>query len=428
MRELTAWSGSLDAEVVVPGDKSLTHRGILMSALAHGVMEIDHWLDAADTRASLGLVANIGVKVVEETAERLVLQAPERLWECSSVIDCGNSGTTMRLGLGILAAVPGLSVLTGDASLRRRPMARVVDPLKSLGLNIWTRSTGLAPLAMLGGEHQGGYVPLNVASAQVKSAILLAGLSAQEPVMVKETIPTRDHTERLIKAMGGQITTSSGRIEVKPSALQAVSFRVPGDPSSAAFWATLAALDDRRQVTIPSILFNPTRTQFFRVLEAMGAGVSWTVRESVPEPWGELLVKGGRLRPVEVVAEEVPAMIDEIPLVALLATQCEGVSVIRGAQELRVKESDRIAETTRILSSMGADIEEFNDGWQIHGPTPLHGAQVDAQGDHRMAMLAAVAATIAHGVTQLRGEEAVAISYPEFYDQYHTLQRITGAR
>lgn len=422
MLELTPWNRPVEARVTVPGDKSLTHRGILMSALAHGSMELLQWLDAGDTRSSLRLVRAWGVQVVEDAPGRLVLRRPDSLHEPQDVVDCGNSGTTMRLGSGVASAVSGLTILRGDDSLSRRPMARVIEPLQEMGLGILARQGGVAPLAIGGGPHRGGAFSLPVASAQVKSALLLAGLSAEGSVSVEEPIPTRDHTERLIEAMGGMVVTRGRTVTVEPQRLEAISFTVPGDPSSAAFWGAIAALRPHRRVTIESLLFSASRTGFFRALEKMGAALEWRPAGTVPEPWGSVAVEGRGLSAISVGADDIPSMIDEVPLLALLATQAEGVTEIRGAQELRVKESDRLRVTTRILRAMGAQLEELDDGWIIEGPAPLHGAQVDAEDDHRMAMLAAVAATVAESATQLVGEESVQISYPGFFNRYHQVR------
>lgn len=424
MKTLRGWHGPIEAEVRVPGDKSLTHRGILMSLLVDGEMELYRWLDAGDTRSSLELVQALGAVVVEDTPERLVLRAPAKLLEPRDVIHCGNSGTTMRLSCGILAAVPGMTILTGDASLSKRPMARVIAPLRQFGVNIQSRDGGFAPLVIRGGQHGGGVYEMPVASAQVKSALLLAGLTAQDATTVVEPVATRDHTEKLIAAMGGQILRSADKSTVYPSALHGIDFRVPGDPSSAAFWATLAALHPGSRMVLPNTLFNPTRVGFFHALQRMGAKVGWSPTGTVPEQYGTIVVEAGPLQGVTIAADEVPAMVDELPLLALLATQANGRTVIAGAQELRVKESDRIAVTTTILQAMGAPVEEQPDGWVIDGPVALSGARIDAVGDHRMAMLTAIAATVAYtGDTQLVGEDSVTISYPDFFSTYFEVVR-----
>lgn len=420
--DLMALDNAIDVAIAVPGDKSLTHRGILFSLLARGDVEISGWLDAGDTRSSLSVVQALGVQLIEEHPDRLVLRGNGHPEEPRAPLDCGNSGTTMRLMAGLASAVPGLAVLTGDRSLTERPMARVIQPLRELGLSILARSQGRAPLAIQGGDHSGGQFALPVASAQVKSALLLSGITANEPVTVREPALSRDHTERLLTAMGARVTADSKTgVTVEPGPIHGLTLKVPGDPSAAAFWGALAALDPSRRVNIPSMLFNATRTGFFRMMERMGVGITWAQKGETPEPWGSVQVFGQTLSPVTLTKDDVPSMVDEVPLLALLATQASGTSVIRGARELRVKESDRIVVTATILRSMGARVDVHEDGWTIYGPTRLHGASLDAAGDHRMAMLAAVAATIAEGHTILQGGQSVAISYPEFFSQYQAL-------
>ncbi len=432
--QLTPWHRPIDARMRVPGDKSITHRAILFSALGGAESEVRDWLVAADTEASLRVAEAWGVQVVERSTRRLVLKGPggrEAWHEPDQPIDCANAGTTMRLAMGLAAGAPTglLTVLFGDASLSRRPMARVADPLTQLGAELWTRRGGLAPVAVRGRHLTGGTVALAVASAQVKSALLLAGLNAKGRVTVEEPIPTRDHTERMLTAMGARLTSEmAGRvrritIEPHPEALRTVDVQVPGDPSSAAFWATLAALWPGGKVVLEGVSLNPERLGFYHLLASMGAKVGYHERGSDPEPWGDITVQGGALTAVSVEADQVPAMIDELPLVALLSTQAEGESVVRGAAELRVKESDRIRATVQGLSRMGAAILETGDGFRIHGPRPLSGAVVDAQRDHRIAMMLAIASTVAQGATELLGEGSVAISYPEFFDTFSRVRQ-----
>lgn len=422
MVELTGWPERWDGRVRVPGDKSLTHRGILMAALAEGPMELRGWLDAADTRASLRLARAVGVEVQEVRPGLLRLERQGDLHEPDAPIDCANSGTTMRLGAGLVAGIEGLSLLTGDASLSRRPMARVAEPLRQLGTTVLTRRAGTAPVAIWGGTTWGGQAHLEVASAQVKSACLLAGLRAEAPVTVHEPRPTRDHTERMIRAMGGQITVDGRAVTVRPGGLEAISFAVPGDPSSAAVWAAMAALRPGRRIVLENVLLNPLRTGFFRLLSKAGAAVTMVEEGDVPEPWGHIVVTGRALKAFQLGADEVPAMVDEVPLAALIATQAQGTSEISGAQELRVKESDRIQVTQTILRALGARIHEKSDGWSIEGMSSLGGGRVDAAGDHRMAMLTAVASSVAEGPIILQGEESVAISYPGFFKEFVSLR------
>ncbi len=432
--QLTPWHRPVDSRVRVPGDKSITHRAILFSALSGGESELWGWLEAADTKASLQLAEAWGVSVVERSAERLILRGPggRQAWsEPLQPVDCANSGTTMRLAMGLAAGAPTglLTVLFGDASLSLRPMARVADPLTDLGAELWTRRGGRAPVAVRGSRLTGGTIALEMASAQVKSAVLLAALNAKAPVTVEEPIPTRDHTERMLTAMGTSLASeAAGRgrritIEPHPEALRTVNVRVPGDPSSAAFWAALAALRPEGRVRLEGVSLNPERLGFYHLLASMGAEVGYLEHGSDPEPWGDITVQGGRLRAVAVQADQVPAMIDELPLVALLGTQAEGESVVAGAEELRVKESDRIRATVEGLSRMGAAIEETSDGFRIYGPSPLKGAMVDAHGDHRIAMMLAVASSVAQGATELLGQASVAISYPGFFDTFYSLRQ-----
>lgn len=420
---LLPWQRPLSATLRLPGDKSITHRAILFSALVNEPMVVTGWLDAGDTRSSLRVAEALGVDSRIE-GERLILQGPggENLREPDAPLDCGNSGTTTRLTAGLAAGLRGLVVLTGDRSLRERPMARIADPLRQLGVTVLTRSGGRAPLAIAGGPHRGGAIRLSVASAQVKSALLLAGLSADEPLTVEEPIATRDHTERLLAAMGAAVTVVDRRVTIEPGRLYAVDVEVPGDPSSGAFWATLAALLPGSSLRLEHVSLNPGRIGFYRTLQRMGANVRWEIDKHEPEPIGDIIVEPGDLRGITVKAEEVPDMIDELPLVALAASLARGVSEIHGAEELRVKESNRIEATADGLAKMGARIAGLPDGFRIEGVDALHGAQVQAYDDHRIAMMLTIAGAVAEGPTEIEGADAVAISYPDFFRQYDTLR------
>lgn len=418
--KLMPWTHPLRRTITVPGDKSITHRAILFSALAKGPVTVTQWLDAKDTRSSLRVVRALGVEVTE-TPGKLVLRGPQSLAEPKDVVDCGNSGTTMRLSMGLLSALPeGLAVLTGDASLRQRPMGRVAGPLSQIGVDVFTRSNGNAPVVVRGGlRHVGGQVTMSVASAQVKSALLLAGLSAHTPVTVVEPITTRDHTERMLRAMGASLRTEGNHITVTPGDLQGISINVPGDPSSAAFWAALAVLVPGSRLEIQDVLLNPSRIGFYRMLEQMGAKIRFDGHSERLEPVGNIVIESSELHGVEVGAHHIPDMVDEIPLVALLATMARGSTRITGAEELRVKESDRIHATMTGLVKMGATIEELPDGFVIKGGDRLKGAEVEAFDDHRIAMMLTVASTVADGPTWLSGAESIGISYPEFMTQIH---------
>ncbi|MCY0886638.1 MAG: 3-phosphoshikimate 1-carboxyvinyltransferase [Firmicutes bacterium] len=436
---LTPWEvrHPLAARLRVPGDKSLTHRAILFSALTRGHSRVEGWLDAADTRASLRLVQALGVEADEATEGgcrilRLTAPGPDRLQEPDQVVDCANSGTTMRLGMGLAAGVRGLTVLTGDASLRRRPMGRVLRPLAALGARVCARGGEWAPVAVEGGRLAGGRWTLEVASAQVKSALILAGLQSRDGVEIREPEPTRDHSERLLRMLGAQVQgPDNGVIRVAPltAPLAPFDLRVPGDPSSAAFWAALAALVPGWAVTVEGVLLNPTRTGFFRVLARMGARVELEVEAEQPEPVGRITVEGRPLQGVEVAGQDIPSLIDEAPLIALVASRAAGRTRIRGAEELRVKESDRIAATAGLLRTLGVAVEERPDGLVVEGPSGLHGGTVDSHGDHRLAMLAALAAAVARGPVTVRGARAVSVSYPSFFRDYRVLAAaVTGNR
>lgn len=331
-------------------------------------------------------------------------------------IDVGNSGTTIRLLLGALAGSPATAELTGDGSIRRRPMGRVVKPLQAMGASIRGDDGGdHAPLRVAGGRLHGIDHTLPIASAQVKSALLLAGLLAEGETSVDEPAPSRDHTERLLRYLGVPIASSGNRLSVKSTNIQNASVTIPGDLSSAAFLLVAAALLPDSEVAVEGVGLNPTRTGALDVLRAFGAGVEITdVREESGEPLGTVRVRPGNRRPLEVAGNLIVAAVDELPLVAVLGTAADGVTVVRDAAELRVKESDRIAAIVEGLRRMGASIEGTPDGFEVHGPSKLTGAVVDAAGDHRIAMALAVAALTAEGETTITGWDSVGISYPGF--------------
>jgi 3-phosphoshikimate 1-carboxyvinyltransferase len=416
---IEAGSAPAAVTVEVPGDKSVTHRAVLLGLLAQGTTHIRRPLRAEDTRRSLAVARAFGARVEESAAEWVIeSQGLGALREPGAVIDCGNSGTTMRLAIGMAALVPGLTVLTGDASLCRRPMRRVTDPLGQLGIDAWTRADGGAPVAVRGGSVHGGRVVLPVASAQVKSALLLAALGADGPVTVEEPMATRDHTERMLAAQGITVDRGPRGTTIFPGTPSPLTWTVPGDPSSAAFWWAWAALTGSRVVT-EDVLLNPARTGFLRVLRRMGAQVEESVRTNDVEPLGRVAVTGpDRLSGTTVVAAEVPGLVDELPLVAVLMCRAAGRSEVSGAGELRVKESDRIKAMGDGLRAMGADISDRVDGWVVERGGELSGARVDAAGDHRVAMALSVAAAAARGPVLLTGADTVAISYPGFFDAF----------
>ena len=429
---------SLQGEVVVPGDKSISHRALLFGAIAEGTTTIHGLLAAADPCCTADCLRAMGVAIspLGNKDQPVVVEGVglDGLQEPGDVLDCGNSGTTMRLLLGLLAGRQGRCfVLSGDASLRRRPMGRVSRPLRqNLGACIAGRAEGtLAPLAVSGCQLQGGVIGSSVASAQVKSALLLAGLTASGSVSVIEPNRSRDHSERMLKAFGAdvQVNGQYGRhVRITPGQpLRGQEIHVPGDISSAAFWLVGAAITPGSRLRLRHVGLNPTRTGVLEVLQTMGARVRVENEKRITgEPVGDLIVEHGPLGPFSIGADLVPRLVDEIPVLAVAALFAEGTSRIQGAKELRVKETDRLAVMTRQLSAMGAVVEETADGLVIDGPQTLRGAQLDSETDHRVAMSLAVAALSAHGPSRIQGAAAAGVSYPGFWRQLGQLQAAAG--
>ena len=423
---------SLRGTVRVPGDKSISHRSLLFGAIADGTTTIEGLLPAEDPLSTAACLRAMGVDVSPiETGQTVTVQGVglDGFQEPESVLDCGNSGTTMRLMLGLLAGRAGRHfVLTGDDSLRRRPMKRVGGPLAEMGATIAGRSGGnLAPLAIQGQALRGTTIHTPVASAQVKSAILLAALTAEGPTTVIEPVQSRDHSERMLRAFGAELSVGGpGKTEatVTPGQrLRGQAVVVPGDISSAAFWLVAGAITPGADLTVENVGLNPSRTGILDVLEQMGARIEvLNQRDVAGEPVGDLRVTHGPLKAFEIRADLIPRLVDEIPVLAVAACCAEGVSRVSGAEELRVKETDRLAVMARQLGAMGAQIEEFADGMAIQGGVQLHGAEVDSETDHRVAMSLAVAAQIATGATELHRPEAAAVSYPEFWSDLERLQ------
>jgi 3-phosphoshikimate 1-carboxyvinyltransferase len=430
---LLSGGGSLRGSVRVPGDKSISHRALLFGAIAEGTTRIEGLLPAEDPLSTAACLRAMGVEVSAIRAGEPVTVngvGLDGFQEPGDVLDCGNSGTTMRLMLGLLAGRTGRHfVLTGDSSLRGRPMRRVGAPLAQMGAVIHGRKDGnFAPLAVLGQSLRGATIHTPVASAQVKSAILLAALTAEGPTTVIEPVQSRDHSERMLRAFGARLEVGGpGLTEVTltPGAsLSGQTVVVPGDISSAAFWLVAGAITPGAALTVENVGLNPSRTGILEVLEQMGARITVrNQRDVAGEPVGDLQVSHGPLQPFEIGAELIPRLVDEIPVLAVAACCAEGVSRVSGAEELRVKETDRLAVMARQLGAMGARIEEFDDGMAISGVTALKGATVDSETDHRVAMSLAVASLVASGTTTLQRAEAAAVSYPGFWDD---LQRLRG--
>ena len=412
----------------LPGDKSISHRAVLLNSLASGSAHVSNFCEGDDRTAMLGCLRGLGVSIkrVRHTDGRSCTdcfyvrgRGPSGLREPDHVLNAGNSGTTMRLVAGLLAAQPFFSVISGDRSLRSRPMDRIVRPLARMGARIMGRGQdALAPLAIRGGSLKGIEYPLPVASAQLKSALLIAGLYARGRTTVVEPSPSRDHTERMLSAMGADVASDGPVISVGRSDLFAMDVQVPGDISGAAFWMVLAACHPDARLRISRVGINPTRTGVIDVLEAMGARMTLeNIHEDAGEPSADVVVESSELKALEIAGDLIPRVIDEIPILALAATFAEGRTVIRDAHELRVKESDRIAATVEGLRRMGASVEERTDGMVITGGATLKGADVLGHGDHRIAMTMGIAGAIAAGQTAVAGAEAAFVSYPGFWDE-----------
>jgi 3-phosphoshikimate 1-carboxyvinyltransferase len=404
----------LNGSFTPPGDKSISHRLVLMALLADGRMEAIGLADGADVRSSLEAARTLGV-TAETDGDRVVLTGAGGRLAAEASVDCGNSGTTMRLLMGILAGRPGRFQLFGDRSLTRRPMNRVADPLQAMGANI-DATDGRAPVDITGGELRGIHHTQPSASAQVKSALLLAGLQADGVTTVTEPAPSRDHTERLIAAMGGWIESRGRTWTTRRSALTLPPrVHVPGDPSSAAFFLVAAAACPFSRVTARNVSLNPTRTGFLDVLRRMGAEVAVAPDGDRPEPHGSVTVAHRRLDGVEIPADEIPGLVDEIPILSLAAARAEGTTVFRSVAELRVKESDRLAAIADQLGRLGASVDIRGDDLYIFGPAELRAPdRLDASDDHRLAMTLRLAGLAAGGRPEISGETSVAVSYPTF--------------
>jgi len=410
----------------VPGDKSISHRALILGALAAGRTAIRGLAPGGDCRSTRACLSALGVGIGESSGpDGPVWYVEGRglggLLPAPAPLDAGNSGTTARFLMGVLAGHPFAATLVGDASLCRRPMRRVAEPLTLMGARIET-TAGCLPATVAGGRLRAVTYEMPVPSAQVKSAVLLAGLHADGVTTVVEPQRTRDHTERALAAFGAEVSVEGPRVSVRGGrALSPAEISVPGDPSSAAFWAAAAAGVPGSTVVIHGVCLNPSRTSFLGVLERMGARVGVEMDESAgPEPVGTVTVRHASLGHVDIQPWEVPGLIDELPALAALATHGGGLSVA-GAGELRVKESDRIADLVAGLRALGADAEESADGFRVAGGRRLAGGLADAAGDHRLAMAFAIAALGAGGESRIRGAESVAVSYPGFFDSLERL-------
>jgi len=419
MRLKVRGQAKLKGAFSVPGDKSISHRALLLGSIAEGETVVENCLVAEDVLSTAHCLQALGVKIegVGTTSVKVHGVGGANFSPPTLHLDCGNSGTTMRLLMGLLAAHEFESWLTGDASLQKRPMDRVAIPLQRMGAKVEGRTEKfLPPIRMCGAKLRPIEWALPVASAQAKSAILLAGLFADGTTIVHEPAPSRDHTERMLQAFGAKVIVRDLTVAVVgPAKLRGTSLVVPNDPSSAAFFLYAAAAMPDAEVTALGISVNPTRTGYLEVLRQMGATVIvHNERTQAGEPVADVTVRGSKLRGVKIAGELIPRTIDELPVLAAIATIAEGTTIIRDAQELRVKESDRIAAMVNELRKLGAQVEELPDGMVIHGGGKLHGAEIESHGDHRIAMALAIAGLLAEGETIVNNANCVAISFPQF--------------
>ncbi|MDY7012360.1 MAG: 3-phosphoshikimate 1-carboxyvinyltransferase [Cyanobacteriota bacterium] len=423
---------SLQGRIRVPGDKSISHRALMLGAIAAGETTIEGLLLGEDPRSTADCFRAMGAEISPLNSEKVVVKGVGlgQLQEPQTLLDAGNSGTTMRLMLGLLASHPGrFFAVTGDNSLRSRPMSRVIQPLEQMGATIWGRKdNSLAPLAVRGRQLKGIHYHSPIASAQVKSCILLAGLSAQGETTVTEPALSRDHSERMLQAFGAKLRidpeTQSATIVGEETSLQGQTVVVPGDISSAAFWLVAAAIVPGSELLIENVGVNPTRTGILEALGEMGADITLENERVVAgEPVADLRARYSQLKGCTIAGSIIPRLIDEIPILAVAGAFARGTTKIQDAAELRVKESDRLAVTASELNRMGARVSELPDGLEIVGGTGLTGTEIESYSDHRIAMSFAIAALNAQGTTTICGAEAAAISYPEFVG---TLQQVCG--
>ncbi|MBS9391860.1 MAG: 3-phosphoshikimate 1-carboxyvinyltransferase [Dolichospermum sp. LBC05a] len=413
---------SLQGRIRVPGDKSISHRALMLGAIAEGETQIQGLLLGEDPRSTAACFRALGAEISELNTELVTVKGIGlgNFQEPINVLDAGNSGTTMRLILGLLASHPGrFFTVTGDSSLRSRPMSRVVKPLQQMGAQIWGRKGNtLAPLAIQGQALKPIHYHSPIASAQVKSCILLAGLNTEGQTTVTEPALSRDHSERMLRAYGAELSIDpdGNSVTITGGAkLYGQTVIVPGDISSAAFWLVAGAIVPGSDLVVENVGVNPTRTGILEALELMGADIQLeNQREVAGEPVADIRVRSGGLKSCTIAGDIIPRLIDEIPILAVAAAFAEGTTIIRDAEELRVKESDRITVMAQQLNKMGAKITELPDGMEITGGTPLVGAEVDSHTDHRIAMSLAIAALNATGTTTIHRAEAAAISYPNF--------------
>lgn len=417
---------SLRGTLTVPGDKSISHRAVMFGSLAKGTTKITGFLEGADCLSTISCFRKMGINIERNNTEVLVHgKGLHGLCPPSEILDVGNSGTTTRLISGILAGQSFVSELNGDASIQSRPMKRIMTPLLSMGADIGSlRGNDCAPLRIEGKKLHAIHYQSPVASAQVKSCVLLAGLYADGITRVTEPVLSRNHTEIMLNYFGANVTSQGTTASILPEpALMGREVLVPGDISSAAYFIAAGLLTPNSEILLKNVGINPTRDGFLRVCKAMGADIELLNESREGEPTADLLIRSAALHGTTVGGEIIPTLIDEIPMIAVMAAFAEGTTVIKDAEELKVKESNRIEVVVENLRRMGADIKATEDGMIIHGGKALHGAEIDSHLDHRIAMSFAVAGTICEGEMEIQGGECVNISYPAFYEDLYSLSR-----
>lgn len=405
----------ISGELRLPGDKSISHRAFMLGALARGITAIHGSLESKDVQSTRKALQTLGACIEKRGDTWFVTGGNIR--ESMNVIDAGNSGTTARLMSGICSGIDGVTVITGDSSLVTRPMARVMRPLEKMGASFLARKNGFLPMAIRGGNIEGISHEMDIASAQVKSALLLAGLKAEGLTTVKEPSKSRDHSERMLSFFGASINAKGTIVEIEgPQEIEAREVFVPGDPSSAAFPAVWAAATPGSEILLRDVCLNPTRIGFISVLERMGVGISFeNIKDVSGETVGDIIVKGGPLKATTIEGGEIPTLIDEIPILAVAACFAQGTTVIRDASELRVKETDRINALVQGLASLGAHVEEKNDGLVIQGPLRFHGGPIRTYSDHRIAMSFHILSKISDVEAAIDDKDCVDISFPGFF-------------
>ncbi|MFL6557242.1 MAG: 3-phosphoshikimate 1-carboxyvinyltransferase [Bacillus sp. (in: firmicutes)] len=415
----------LIGKITIPGDKSISHRSVMFGSIAHGETKVTNFLPGEDCLSTISCFRKLGVTIEESDGElRIIGKGFDGLTEPNEVLDVGNSGTTIRLLMGILAGRPFFSSLVGDESIGKRPMTRVTNPLMEMGARLDGRKNGsFTPVSIRGGGLKPITYELPVASAQVKSAIILAGLQADGQSTIIEPEETRDHTERMIIKFGGQIDKDNKKIKVNGGQkLTAATIQVPGDISSAAFFLVAGAVLPESEIVLKNVGLNPTRTGIIEVMKKMGADLEIVQNEeSSFEPFGDLIIKTSNLIGTVIEGDLIPKLIDEIPIIALLATQAEGKTIIKDAEELKFKETNRIDTVVQELKKLGARIEATEDGMIIYGKSKLHGGTVSSHGDHRIGMMLAIAALLCKDEAELENPEAISVSYPNFFSHLNSL-------